>query len=119
MDRSKAQRFFKILVHTEIGKNGEGLFELMQAEGDGYFLSRKLGTILDMKQSVSPVQRKQGILSRPSLNELFARDDQYNQEKRNHIIADAFRFHGYRQTEIGNFLGLDRSTICKIINKTN
>ena len=119
MDRSKAQGFFKVFVHTDIGKNGEGLFELMQAEGDGYFLSRKLAPILDMKQSVSPVQRKQRILSRPSLNELFSGVDLFNQEKRNPIITDAFRFHGYRQTEIGNFLGLDRSTICKIINKTN
>jgi hypothetical protein len=119
MNLSNAQKSFKHLVHADIGKNGEGMLEFMQEKGDGYFLSRKLRPILDMKQSVSPVQRPQRILSRPSLAHLFSQINRFDQEQRNTMIIDAFRFHGYRQTEIGDFLGLDRSTISKIVNKTD
>ncbi|MCJ7499928.1 hypothetical protein MUP29_06695 [bacterium] len=54
----------------------------------------------------------------PTLDTLFNRIDMDNQEDRNPLIVDAFHYYGYTQSEIGKFLGLNRSTISKIVCKT-
>jgi putative transposase len=117
-DKNSAQRFFKFLVHTDIGKDGEKIVELIKAENNGPRLEALLRTILDAKQSVAPVQRQQRILSRPTLGELFSGVNVFKLNERNRMIVEAFRFYGYTQLEIGSFLGLNRSTISKIICKT-
>ncbi len=119
MNHSKAREFFRCFVHADIGKNGEGMLEFIQEKSVEYFLSSKLSPIIDMKRSNGPVQRTQRILSRPSLEELFSRIDPFEPEQRNGVIRDAYRFYGYKQTEIALFLGLDRSTIIKIVKTTN
>jgi hypothetical protein len=40
-------------------------------------------------------------------------------ETRNRIIRDAFKLYAYMQSEIAAFLELERSTISKVICKTN
>jgi DNA-binding MarR family transcriptional regulator len=40
-------------------------------------------------------------------------------DKRNRIICEAFKLYAYTQTEIADYLGLDRTTISKIVRKTN
>jgi len=81
LDRKNAREFFKYFVHADIGKNGEGMIDLIQSENNKTRLEMFLRPILDMKQSVASAQRKQRILSRPSLEELFSRVDIYNQEQ--------------------------------------
>lgn len=117
LDQKNAQEFFQYFVHADIGKNGEGMIDLILSENNKTRLEILLRPILDMKQSVAPVQRKQRILARPTLEELFSDVDTLEKKKRNSMIVDAFRFHGYTQSEIGRFLNLNRSTISKIICK--
>jgi len=57
------------------------MVDLMKSEGNGFRFEGLLRTILDAKQSVAPVQRKQRILSRPTLDELFKEIDKYNLAK--------------------------------------
>ena len=118
LDRASAQRFFKLMVHMDIGRNGEKIVDLINAKNNGPRVEAVLRTVLDAKQAVVPVQRKQRILSRPTLGELFNGADNYNQNERNPLIVDAFHCYGYTQSEIGKFLGLNRSTISKIVCKT-
>jgi DNA-directed RNA polymerase specialized sigma subunit len=96
----------------------EKIVELIKAENNGPRLEALLRTILDAKQSIAPVQRKQRILSRPTLGELFNGVNVFKLNEINRMIVEAFRFYGYTQLEIGSFLGLNRSTISKIICKT-
>lgn len=44
--------------------------------------------------------------------------DKNNKTDRNLLIRDAFIYYGYTQAELAIFLGLNRSTVGKIINKT-
>ena len=75
--------------------------------------------MLDMRNSLRPIPRNQRILSRPELEELFDGNEYGDLETRNRIIRDAFKLYAYTQPEIAAFLELERSTISKVICKTN
>ncbi|UCG38027.1 MAG: transposase [bacterium] len=116
---SLAREFFSRLVHTDLGKNCERMPDFIRQMSTDPTLSNRLRPIIDMRQSSGSVQRKQRILSRPPLENLFMGLDAGQREQRDAVIRDAFRHYGYRQTEIGRFLNLDRSTISRIVNKTD
>jgi len=116
-DRAVARVFFKDLVHTKNGEESELLLKGLYSEPMKPDLDTRLRPILDVRQSLAPVVRKQRTLSRPSLEELFHKIGYYEVGKRNRIITEAFRYYAYSQTEIAKFLGLDQSTISKITNK--
>lgn len=121
-DRRKAQLYFQELVHIELKDNDDQIIRLFQevyaGEREPVF-SRRIQTVLDMKNSLGPVPRKQRILRRPDLDELFVGCEYGDLETRNRISLDAFKLYAYTQSEIAAFLGLDRTTISKIVSKTN
>ncbi|MCJ7500508.1 hypothetical protein MUP29_09650 [bacterium] len=53
------------------------------------------------------------------LEYLFNGNELGDPEKRDRIIQEAFKLYAYTQSEIAAFLGLDRTTISKIVTKTN
>ena len=53
------------------------------------------------------------------LEYLFNGNELGDLEKRDRITHEAFKLYAYTQSEIAAFLGLDRTTISKIITKTN
>jgi REP element-mobilizing transposase RayT len=121
-DRQNAQLFFEELVHLELKDNDDQIIRLFQkvyAEERDPVFSRKIRPILDMRNSFGPVPRNQRILSRPELENLFNGNEFGDLVKRNRIIRDAFELYAYTQNEIAAFLGLDRTTISKIVSKTN
>lgn len=121
-DRSMAQLFFQEFVHTEIEHHDDRIIKFFQrvyAEERDSVFSKRIGTVMDMRNSLGPVPRNHRILSRPELMDLFNGNEHGILEKRNRIICDAFKLYAYTQTEIADYLGLDRTTISKIVSKTN
>jgi putative transposase len=68
------------------------------------------------KASKKEISRKERFFNRPALSSLFSEPgDRHLKEIRNIKIGAAFLQYGYSQKEIGDFLGLDNSTICHIV----
>ena len=121
-DRRNARLFFQELVHMELKDNDDKIIRLFQkvyAEEREPVFPKKIRHLLDMRNSLGPVPRNQRILSRPHLEDLFNGSEFGDLEKRDRIIRDAFELYAYPQTEIATFLGLDRTTISKIVSNTN
>ena len=116
-DRSVAQSMFREFVH--IKDDEEALIYLSHQIVE----SIKTSTInraipsVDLHRSLRPIPRKQKIIGRPSLKAMFERMGHYDLETRNHTIVIAYQQYAYTQSEIGNFLKLNRATISRISNK--
>jgi len=121
-DRKNAQMFFRELVHMDVKENDDEIIRLFQkvyaGEREPVF-PKRIRTLLDMRNSLGPVPRNQRILSRPDLQNLFNGNEFGDLEKRDRIIREAFKLYAYTQSEIAAFLGLNRTTISKIVSKTN
>ncbi len=120
--RENAQMFFKALVQMELKGNDDHIIKLFQKvyrEERNPLSSKRIGPMLDMKGSSGSLPRNQRILSRPQLQELFEGGNYGNLKTRNRIIRAAFTLYAYTQSEIATFLELDRTTISKIVNKTD
>jgi hypothetical protein len=110
------------LVHLEVKDNDDqiiSLFKKVYAQDREPVFQRRIRTVLDMNNSLGPIPRNQRILSRPELCELFNGKEEGDLESRDMIIRDAFKLYAYTQSEIAAYLGLDRTTISKIVSKTN
>jgi len=105
----------------EVSDNGGELIKLFQevyaGERQSVF-SKRIQTVLDMENSISPVPRNLRVISRPGLDEFFADYEYDDLTTRNRIIADAFILYAYTQAEIATFFDISRSAISKIICKT-
>jgi hypothetical protein len=95
------------------------LFQKVYAQEREPVFQKRIRTILDMENSLGPVPRNQRIISRPELKELFNGTEYGDLETRNKIVIEAFKLFAYTQSEIGAHLELDKTTISKIVNKTN
>ena len=95
------------------------LFQKDYAQERDPIFQKRIGTILDMENSLGPIPRNQRILARPELMELFNGNEHGDFEIRDQIISEAFKFLAYTQSEIAVHLGLHKTTISKIISKTN
>ncbi len=113
-----ARKLFEAFVEVEPDQEEDWLFSFFQSGPYQDNYAKILKPSLDVKQSFTPVQIKQKILCRPSLAEIFSGVDKNDRPHRNNLIRDAFKYYGYTQAELAFFLGLNRSTIGKIIRKT-
>jgi hypothetical protein len=91
-------------VHRSLGEGGS---------------SDPKGCLLDMENSLGPIPRNQRKLNRPELKELFNGNECGDLESRNQIIFEAFKVYAFTQSEIAAHLGLHKTTISKIVGKTN
>ena len=92
--------------------------EIYSGERESVF-SKRIQTVLDMRNSQGPIPRNQRILCRPELEDLFKRikyDDCINRDR---IICNAYKLFAYTQSEIAHYLRMDSTTISKIVSKTN
>ncbi len=126
-DDDDRKLFLKLLKTTIERMNGVchaycqliGLFQKMYAQEREPVFQKRIRTILDMENSLGPVPRNQRIISRPELKELFNGNEYGDLETRNRIVIEAFKLFAYTQSEIAAHLELDKTTISKIVNKTN
>ena len=115
-DRIEAQKLYREFVLAGVDSDiSEDAIEWNILPDDLKFL-KKIRPIVDMKHSIKEIPRKQRLITRPSLNELFSRVDITCRSQRNQIVAEAFVHYGYTQTELGDFLCLHRTTISRIVN---
>ena len=63
--------------------------------------------------------RYQRQIARPSLEELAGTDDLSELEKRERFIRSAVDDHGYSQSEVARFLGINQSTVSRILGGGN
>ena len=121
-DRTKAQLYFQEFVKMDLEDNDDQIIKLFQEIYSGErepVFTKRIQTVLDMRNSMGPIPRNQRILCRPELEELFKKikyDDLINRDR---IICSAYNLYAYTQSEIAHYLGMDRTTISKIASKTN
>ena len=121
-DRSTAQLYFQEFVKMDLKDNDDEIIKLFQKIYSGErepVFSKRIQTVLDMRNSTGPVPRNQRIISRPRIEELFEGIRYNDLNNRDQIICKAYKLYAYTQSEIANYLGMDRTTISKIVSKTN
>ena len=64
----------------------------------------------------SEIPKRQRLISRPSLEQLFPMDIKITKSHRNEFIKEAFQHYGYTQSEISRHIKLHYSTISRLIN---
>lgn len=79
--------------------------------GSDYFLA-KMEQFMEQKGQLTEIPRKQLYATRPSLEEIFQKDNTNDMK-----IYQANQKYGYTLKEIGQYLGLHYTTISKIIKK--
>ncbi len=116
-NRFEAPKYYRDFVHAGIGsKDAEETVKWDILISDLKYL-KKIRPIVDMSHNISEIPKKQRLITRPTLNELFSRIDDNNRTQRNEMIVEAFVNYGYTQTEIGDSLKLHRTTISRIATK--
>ena len=91
--------------------------EIYSGEGEPVF-SKRIQTVLDMRNSLGPIPRDQRILSRPGLEEFFNGITYGDFETRNNMIRDAYKLYAYTQTEIAAFLDISWSAVSEVVCNT-
>lgn len=74
--------------------------------------------VLEGKQKVEEIPRKQRYQGRPPLHLLFDMQATKNRALRNAMIEEAISEYGYSQREVANRLGLHYSSISKAMSKS-
>lgn len=120
-DRSRAQLYFQEFVKMDLKDNDDEVIKLFQKIYSGErepVFSKRIKTVLDMRNSLGPIPRSQRILSRPDLEELFRDVSCCDYRARNKIIRDAFKLYAYTQSEIAAFIDISRSAVSKVVCNT-
>jgi hypothetical protein len=74
--------------------------------------------VLKNKSNITEIPRKQRLIDRPSLSDLFDKIERGNKASRNGRIVEAVDVHGYAQSEVASELDLHYSTISQVICKS-
>ena len=116
-DRRLAQKYFQEFIH--IMDDEEAMIHMTHyvVESVKSSTAHRAVPSIDIHRSLRQVPRKQKIIGRPSLKIMFEGIGHYDHGKRNETIVRAYQQYAYTQSEIGNFLGLNRATISRIANK--
>jgi hypothetical protein len=114
--RSLAQAQYQEFVHAGIG--GESLWEEVRAQivlGEDDFVN-ELSDYLATRKNVAELPKTQRYMKRPSLDELFGGEVcDLGRRERDARIVDAVRKHGYKQSELADYLGMHFTSISRII----
>jgi len=113
--RRAAQRRYREFV--EAGRGAKRMWEKVQHQsilGEEDF-AEALKRYVKGYEEVEEIPRKQRLLNRLSLNEIFE-DEIDNKKKRNEKMQTANYEYGYSQREIADYLGLHYSTVSRLIN---
>jgi len=106
-DRASAQKAYRQFV-----SQGRGASPWAELKGQIYLGSDSFIASLPITdQGVLEVPKRQRLVNRPSLRDLFADDRSIE------TISQAYRDHGYTQREIAEHLGIHYATISRRIKK--
>jgi hypothetical protein len=75
----------------------------------------QMAPFLNEQSCLSEVPKKQRLLHRPSIKQLFAKID--TKAGRNEVIAQAYLEYGYTQNEIAKELGLHYASVSRIVKQ--
>ena len=75
----------------------------------------ELKPVLEGKRSLVEIPRKERLVHRPKLEELFA--GVKKKEERDERIYRAVVKYGYKLREVGEYLGLHYSTVSRIVSR--
>lgn len=114
--RREAEKRYR--EYVEAGRRVKRVWDKVQHQsilGEEDFAEALKGYVKGYEEA-REIPRKQRLLNRMSLNEIF--DDEIdNKKKRNDKIQIANYEYGYSQREIADYLGMHYSTISRLINK--
>jgi len=113
--RTEAQREYRQFVREgiEAPSPWEGLVGGLLL-GSEQFVAECRAHLLGDKQ-LQEVPRASRFTGRPTLEDLFRHSHRVDRARRNKLIAEAYRDHGYTMKHIGNFLGLHYTTVSRLI----
>ena len=118
-DPSVARKLFRGYVKQGLDEDEPDYLEKGPVRGSDPFMDtveEKLAA--SGKVSQKEISKEERFFNRPDLSCLFSEPgDRHLMEIRNTKIGAAFLQYGYSQKEIGDYLGLDHSTISSIIRK--
>ncbi len=112
--RNSTEKEFRNFVSQGIGRKSvwnEVRGQVLLGEGD--FVKRLTG-YLKKHKDVPEIPRSQRFAHRPSLKTLFGNGPQRDRKRRRNAVIKAIEQFGYRQSEIGDYLGLHYTSISKI-----
>jgi putative transposase len=108
-----SRRRYREFVHEGIGAGSPWTAlrgSLLGSEG----FAQRIGEHLEAKVAELEIPRRQRLVSRESLDELFPSQVLADRELRNHRIREASRTRGYNLAEIARHLRLHYSTVSRI-----
>ncbi len=118
-DPKTACRLFRSYVGLGLDEDEPDYLEKGPVRGSDQFMDTAEEKVTASGNvSKKEISRKERFFNRPDLSCLFSEPgDRHLREIRNTKIGAAFLQYGYSQKEIGDYLGLDHSTISSIIRK--
>ena len=117
MDKKEARAQYKEFVEQGIGEDSP--FEDVEEVailGSPQFLDFLRESKTHKSELIKEIPRSERIVNRPTLQDLFG--EVGDLEERDRMIVFAKKRCGYLNTEIARFLGLDESTVSKIVGGT-
>lgn len=114
-DASRARRLYRDFVKSGIG--GPRIWEDLRSQGilgGGDFIDA-MGPALREKRFVREIPRRERLVSRPSLEDLFPYGGSFEKDERNSLMRQAHLEHGYSFTEIAKRVGLHYATVSRIV----
>ena len=117
VDRLRAQAEYQRFVQDGIG--GGNIWGEARARGilgSGDFL-RRMTRHLKGQKGIKEIPRRQRLVDRPGLAELFSAGRLATRTGRNQALRRAVEEFGYRQIEIADYLGLHYSTVSRLLDQ--
>lgn len=114
-NRKQAQQEYRqfVLAGMEVASPWEKLKAQCILGGKEFF--EKIEPGLNEKSKITEIPRKQRLVLRPSLDELFPENPKMTKKARNRAVWKAHMDHGYQLNDIGGHLGLHYATVGRII----
>jgi len=116
--QESAQRKYQKFVAEGVGR--EGIWQDLKGQillGRADFAD-KLSDLLKGQSQISEIPRRQRVLGRPLICDLFDGAARSDKTRRNLMIVEAVATHGYSQSDVAAELGLHYSTISQVVNSS-
>lgn len=115
--RSEAQERYREFVREGMGKKPvwDGLVGQIFLGGEEFVA--KCRNRIGGREGLEEVPRAQRQVGRPTLSELWAKDEVKDKASRDRLIYQACVDHGYRLKDVAEFLGVHYTTVSKAVRR--
>jgi REP element-mobilizing transposase RayT len=117
INKKQAQQQYRqfVLAGVEVASPWEELKAQCILGGKEFF--ERIEPRLNERSKVTEIPRKQRLVLRPTLDELFPKNPKMTKKDRNLAICEAHIDHGYQLNEIAGHFGLHYTTVGRIIRR--